>query len=151
MVAPKKAKQSDAVANKVSIKKPTVKKESVKKSTVKRSTVKSKKVQMDNLPEREVAPEQNDCLLVLNPMSIINEAKSLHERLLKLSESAETVTIDVSKVETIDTAVFQLLLSFVSTMNKKNVKIIWHEPSEQFMERASLLNLIDDLYLVGAK
>ena len=146
MVAPKKAKQKDIVTNKTATKKTTV-----KKSRVKKSKAKNKEVQLESSPEKVMVIKENDNLLVLDAMTIINDAQSLHESLLKLSESNETVTLDVSKVEAIDTAAFQLLLAFVSKMNRKNVKFIWHEPSEAFLERASLMNLMDDLYLVDAR
>ena len=144
MVAPKKT-----IKKGTATKKTTVKKASVKKAIVKKK--KASKAQSDNAPEKKVVAKKDNNLFVLNAVMAINEVKSLHEELVRLSESETTVTLDASKVEAIDTAVFQLLIAFVSTMNKKNVEIVWREPSEGFLERASLLNLTHELYLAEVK
>lgn len=144
MAAPKKTMKKESVAKKSSVKKASVKKASVKKKKV-------SKAQPDNPPEKKVVAKKDSSLLVLNAVMAINEVRTFHEELLMLSESEKTVTLDASKVEAIDTATFQLLVAFVATMNKKNVGVVWHEPSEEFLERVSLLNLTDELYLGGAE
>ena len=124
-----------------------------KKVVTKKRTVKKKKVSA--VKKKNVAVKkksnENETSLILNTVQVINEAATLRESLKRLSEEKQTVTIDASQVEMIDTAAFQLLIAFVVTMNKKSQKFIWKDPSKEFLERASLLDLTAVLCLGGAK
>lgn len=102
-------------------------------------------------PEKKSASKKNKSDFVLGTVMVINEVKLLHKKLTELSVSKETVTLDASKIEMIDTAVIQLLLAFVSTMNNRSVDIKWKNPSQAFLERASILNLTDVLCLGEAR
>jgi len=143
MVTPKKAKKKDGVAKKTNIKKPAVKKTGVKKE-------KDSKSQQEKPLKNNSEKNKTTSSLVLSAVVVINDVKTLHEDLSNLSTSQETVTLDASKVEMIDTAAFQLLLAFVSTMSKKNIGLVWKDPSDTFLERASILDLTDALRLVKA-
>ncbi len=69
-------------------------------------------------------------ILVLDEdISIIHVAK-LKENWLPYVDSLKNITIDAEKVEDIDTAGLQLLLSFVKTIKEKGRKVSWQAPSE---------------------
>ena len=131
------------------------KKTNVKKSTVKKSSAKKKVVSKDKKntstkamqAEKINTAKQSGNTLVLDTDMTINGARDLHVKLIGLSKSKDTVVIDASRIEMIDTAIFQLLLAFVITMNNLKTDLIWKEPSEQFIERATILDLIDALSL----
>ena len=124
-----------------------------KKVVAKKSSVKKKKVSVAKKKNVAVKKKSNedDATLVLKTVQVINDATTFHESLKKLSDAKQAVTIDASQVEMIDTAAFQLLIAFVVTMNKKSQKFIWKEPSKEFLDRASLLDLTAVLCLGGAK
>lgn len=138
------------------------KKDKTKETVVKKSVTKKKKAasmkadKVDKTPKasKKKAPgkkatgKSNEAGFVLDAVMVINNAKELHEKLKELSQSSGTITIDASKLEMIDTANLQLLLAFVSTMKSKNVALNWKDPSPEFLERASVLNLEDGLCLI---
>jgi len=139
-----------AESKKIKTKKNNIKKASLKKVSAKKTVTKRKKsskVKQVETSEDKVALRNNEQCIVLKPITIINEIKLLHANLVKLSACDETVTIDASKVEMIDTAAIQLLVAFVSTMNSKKVAVEWEKPSEGFLERVSMLNLNEILCL----
>ena len=62
-------------------------------------------------------------------------------------DSQNAVEIDASKVEIIDTAILQLLFSFVLSLKEKNVKLSWYKPTEGLLNKASILGLTEQLGL----
>lgn len=151
MVQSKKRKQEkDTAEKKISVKKSVEKNKKVSKpKQVNRSKI--KKPKQAGSPKKKSASKKNNSVIVLSAVMVINEVALLHKKLIKLSASRRTVTLDASKVEMIDTAAIQLLLAFVITMNKKGVSFVWKNPSREFLERTSILNLTAALCLGEVK
>lgn len=55
--------------------------------------------------------------------------------------TGENIRVDASKVEGIDTATLQLLLSFKQHLLVKNLQIDWHKPSDSFLASVKLMGL----------
>lgn len=85
--------------------------------------------------------------LELESSLVINKANDFHETLKKLSANGQDVEIDASKVEIIDSAILQLILSFIISLKNKGLKSSWHKPTENLLDKASVLGLTDDLGL----
>ena len=49
-----------------------------------------------------------------------------------------------------DTAIFQLLLAFVTSIKLSGVSLTWLNPSEAFIERADIMGLTESLDLSKA-
>ena len=114
---------------------PKVKADKVKADKVKADKVKADKVKAD----AEVKGEKNR--LVLESSLVINKANDIYESLKKLEGKGQEIEIDVSKVESIDTAILQLLCVFVLRIKEDNIKLSWHKPTEVLLNKASTLGL----------
>lgn len=146
----------------------TTRKKTVKKktrSTVKKaaSTVKKKKVTKKKARivkpsptkktpkkkanEPKVIKEKNNNRMILNPVLVINNAKSMLETIDKLVDSDDDVYIDASGVEMIDTAILQLLLAATIKIRSANHIVTWTNPSDIFLSNAALLGLSEALGL----
>jgi len=146
----------------------TTRKKTVKKkarSTVKKaaSTAKQKKVTKKksravksspakkSLKKKESKPrvikENNNNRMTLNPVLVINNAKSMLETIDKLVDSDDDVYIDASGVEMIDTAILQLLLAATIKIRSANHKVTWNNPSDIFLSNTALLGLSEALGL----
>ncbi len=79
-------------------------------------------------PETVSVQDDIETLVLDEDMSIIHVGQ-LKESWLPLVDGFKNIRIDARKVEDIDTAGLQLLLSFVKTIKAKERKIIWQEPS----------------------
>jgi len=123
---------------------PVKKGATTKKKSAKTKAVKTKAVKTT---DNDSSDKEISTGFVLDAVMVINEAKEMHKKLSNLSMSTETVILDASKIEMIDTANLQLLLAFVETMKNKQVDVCWKDPSTEFLERASILNLEDGLCL----
>ena len=77
--------------------------------------------------------------LALDSVVVINDAKALYEELAKIINT--DVNIDASAVEMIDTAILQLLYTFVMKVTSANHKVNWINPSDEFISRARLIGL----------
>lgn len=104
----------------------TRKKQSVKSNVTKKTTKKT-------APKGEA--------IVLDSILVIDNAMQLHQQLVELAAKKTDITINASAVNMIDTAILQLFTSFVMTLKKQNIKVNWGNPSEELVNRATLLNL----------
>jgi ABC-type transporter Mla MlaB component len=71
-------------------------------------------------------------------ISTVNE---LYRSLRQLFESGQTVELDVSRVERVDTAALQLLCAFVCDSNALGRKIQWYRPTSALISSAKLLQI----------
>lgn len=117
------------------------------KGIAKKESNKAKADRATKTSKSRSSGKKNDTEFVLDAVMVINEAKELHKKLNELSKSKGMVTLDASTVEMIDTASLQLLLAFVATMKIKKSHLRWKNPSQNFLDRASILNLVDGLCL----
>ena len=124
-------------------KKTAKKKISTKKKKAKKT--KSAKVKPSKEPKAEVAKASNR--LELGSSLVINNASDIFESLKKLDVRSQSVEIDVSKVEIIDSAILQLLFAFVLSLKEKGVKLSWYKPTEGLLNKASILGLTEQLGL----
>ena len=146
----------------------TTRKKTVKKkarSAVKKSAAPVKKKKVANKKSRTIksAPakksvkkkpskstavkENNKNHMTLNPVLVINNAKSMLESIDSLVNSNDDVYIDASDVEMIDTAILQLLLAATIKIRSANHKVIWTAPSDIFISNATLLGLSEAMGL----
>lgn len=93
---------------------------------------------------KELAQSSMECEAYLDIASV----GELHARLTSLITTKQAVTIDVSKVERIDTAALQTLSAFVKAAHENNIPFTWYEqPSQAFRNAAKLLGLTGILSL----
>lgn len=71
--------------------------------------------------------------------------QSLYQQLSDALESGHAITFDVSQTERLDTAVAQLLLSFMQATRDRGQAVRWQEPSEAFLKAIGLLGLNEEL------
>ena len=79
--------------------------------------------------------------ITLDSILVIDDAIQLHQQLVALVEKKTEIIINAKAVNMIDTAMLQLLTTFVMTLKKQNIKVTWKDPSEEIVGRATLLNL----------
>jgi len=60
---------------------------------------------------------------------------------------AETMILDASKVETVDTSGLQLMLALVKTAIANSKTVQWQNPSEVFVSSATRIGLAEKLQL----
>ncbi len=93
---------------------------------------KSNDSQIDKItscPDDTPISDDMEILVLDEDVSIIHVAQ-LKENWLPYVDSLKNITIDAEKVEDIDTAGLQLLLSFVKAVKEKGRKVSWQAPSE---------------------
>lgn len=91
------------------------------------------------------AKEGEDNKIVLEAILNIQNVSSLYEQLKKQLDNKETIEIDASAIEQIDTANLQLLGILKQTAVKLHKEVIFDFPSEKFIESAELLGLSEIL------
>lgn len=84
--------------------------------------------------------------VVLDENPTISEASMLFETLKCMLATEQDVTLDASRVKSIDTASMQLLTAFSRKIDEKGNDLIWAEQSEGFRKTAELLGLREELY-----
>ncbi|MBT8119009.1 MAG: STAS domain-containing protein [Gammaproteobacteria bacterium] len=89
--------------------------------------------------------ENTDNRMTLDPVLVINNAKSMLDSIDKLVNTDDDVYIDASGVEMVDTAILQLLLAASIKIRSKNHKVVWTKPSDIFLSNATLLGLSEAL------
>lgn len=75
-------------------------------------------------------------------ISLVTEMKAELEAALA---SNETVALDASNVESVDTAALQLLVAFIQQASLRGPRAEWHQPSEAFLATVKLMGLNDAL------
>jgi anti-anti-sigma regulatory factor len=129
-----KASKKKTVTAKPAIKKNTPKKKAAKKASKKTQ----KKTEPKTLPNKT---------MVLNPVLVINNAKSLSQDFTQLLQNNGDINIDASSVEMIDTAILQLLLAVTNKVKTSKHEVHWLNPSDIFISNVTLLGLSESLGL----
>ena len=147
-----KSSTKKSVSKKSVAKKHPSQKKAVKKTPPKKSPVK-KQAGKKSVPQKEITkPVKKEAKkstvvhenhLVLKAVLAINDAKALFAELHKKIDVSKDITIDASTVEMVDTAILQLLLSFVRKVRANGLKVNWKKPSKEFVNRIEMLNLVD--------
>ena len=127
-------KKTKAARKKTSPAKPVTK----KKASPAKPVTKKKAVKPEHIKEQ---------MLKLDPVLVINNAKSLSQDFSLLINSNQDINIDASAVEMIDTAILQLLLTITIKLRSTNHKVRWINPSAIFISNASLLGLTESFGL----
>jgi len=102
---------------------------------------KSKKPATDSdeiMPESDESSSSGE--INLNPVLNIEDVGSLREQLLLVFDQYESIDIDASKVESIDTSSLQLLVVLMREAAKESKKISI-KPSDNFLNCANLLGV----------
>ncbi|MBG7609326.1 MAG: STAS domain-containing protein [Anaerolineae bacterium] len=122
----------------------------IKKTTTKKTKTAKKKARSAKpvTKKKAVKPVHiKEQMLKLDPVLVINNAKSLSQDFSLLINSNQDINIDASGVEMIDTAVLQLLLTITIKLRSTNHKVNWINPSAIFISNASLLGLTESFGL----
>lgn len=72
----------------------------------------------------------------------ITQLEEWYLRCLKIVLAEESVLIDVSRIQKIDTAALQLLYQFHTQAQQVGVKVFWSNISEHFQDVISLSGLV---------
>lgn len=124
----------------------TVKKKKVtKKKALKVKDSPAKPAEKNRSTKPTTAKKESNLSLIFDSVLVINDAKSLMQKINQLVESNDDISIDASAVEMIDTAILQLLVTATIKIRSSNHKINWINPSDKFISSASLLGLTESL------
>ncbi len=74
-------------------------------------------------------------------IGLVCELKLELDAAIEASATSENIKVDVSKVDSIDTATLQLLLSFKQQLSIEKIQIDWHKPSDSFLASVKLMGL----------
>ena len=77
----------------------------------------------------------------LAPTTGLREAAAFRQSLLDLLAEAQTVVIDVSQVERVDTAALQLLYAFERERRARGAGVVWQGESAAFRNGVKTLGL----------
>ena len=80
----------------------------------------------------------------------VKEAVALKQSLCAVVDSAQPVTLDATAVERVDTAILQLLCTFVRARVAANLNVVWQGNESPLFEAARLLGLQELLALPAA-
>ena len=86
----------------------------------------------------------------LDPRMTIVHAADLHRTLLTRLAQGETMVIDGSRVEEIDTSILQLLVSLWRTGSQRGVACEWAGTSNALRQAADLLGVAEMLHFPDA-
>lgn len=86
-----------------------------------------------------------DPVIILDATLTIQNVVKLHERLQICYSANDSIEINASQVESIDTATLQLLTALKKEAVKQQKQIVFSAPSRRFIESAGLLGLLDIL------
>lgn len=87
----------------------------------------------------------SEAIVKLEGAMTIAKAEALHSQLEELFQSATATKIDATEVSRVDTAIVQLLVSFMNSMKASNINVAWNGVSEDFLAGAKILGM--DQYL----
>lgn len=88
--------------------------------------------------------------LTLTPTLCIETVVELYEQLRPALDLGQTVSLDASTVESVDTTNLQLLAAFVLELGNNGTALQWRHPSEAFLQSATIAGLVDTLRLAEA-
>lgn len=94
----------------------------------------------------EDTPESNSAV-ALAKHNTISDIANLHEQLMAALDSGEPITIDAGEVEIVDTAVVQLLSSFVRSAAAREIDVGWQGESHALADTVRRLGLESQLGL----
>ena len=83
--------------------------------------------------------------VVLDESLTISEATTLYETLKCMLATDQDVTVDASRVKSIDTASMQLIAAFAARFSQSGNELVWEDESESFRKTATLLDLQETL------
>lgn len=134
-----------------SAKKPGKKKTSSKSKGSKKAEpekqVRAEKPMPDEVKSETKPDSRSSNRLVLESSLVINNASEFYESLKEFAAGEQTIEIDASKVEIIDSAILQLLFAFVLDLREKDIPVSWHKPTENLLNKASILGLTEKIGL----
>lgn len=99
-------------------------------------------------PAKSEATVQNE-ITDLGEILGIADVVTLKESLLGCLEKGKPVTLDVSGLDSVDTAALQLLLAFRIEAQKRGIDVHWKKPSETLLDNARIIGLERHLGLVA--
>ena len=140
----KKSAVKKSAPKKTSTRKAPSKKEAVAKVQVKKRASGKTVTESVNSGKQRNVSESRDAL-VLDPVLTINDARKLYQNLGELLENNDSITIDASSVEMVDTAMLQLLLAFAEKTRSSNKSLHWINPSQVLIGRAEALNVSEKM------
>lgn len=88
-----------------------------------------------------VAASSAEPIVGLSSNCTVKDAVALKSELVQLLETSETVAIDASSVERIDTAIMQLLCAFVRDRAERNLGVSWRGTPQALRDAARLLGV----------
>ena len=94
-------------------------------------------------PEIQGVESVEDSKITLEATLNIQNVTALYDQLLKQLDTQNTIEIDASSVVSIDTATLQLLTVLKQTCINLQKEIIIDFPSDEFIESAELLGLLE--------
>ena len=93
----------------------------------------------------------SDAKLKLEGVVNIAKADALHHEMEEILTKNSATVIDASELQRIDTAVLQLLASFMKSMSAANLSVSWGGVTDELIAAAKLLGLEQVLSLVPAE
>lgn len=90
---------------------------------------------------------ENNGPIVLDPVITIAEAAALKDKLLPHINRKGEVSMDGSRVESVDTAALQVLLAFVRTLQGHGATVSWTGVSAALLNTAQLLGVAGQIGL----
>ncbi len=93
-----------------------------------------------------MSAEQQDTLELSSNLGI-GDAAELGERMSRLLDSSETITVQAAELGSVDTAIMQLLAAFWFEAPRRNRRVVWGEVSDSLRDAARLLGLAEVLEL----
>ena len=98
---------------------------------------------MSYMATEEAGTQIIECADVID----ISTTTELRTQLMISLESRQSVVLDASRVERIDTAALQVLSAFVQDAYSQKQSVLWKEPSKVLLRSAELLGLSQQLKL----
>ena len=113
------------------------------------ANVRSMMNELGGVPPEDDAPRQEEPagVIELAPSITIQAVTDLKEAWLPVLETTRDIEINVQRVEQMDTAGAQLLVSFVKSIKSQGRKVTWSGASIRFGEVVDLLQLDESLGL----
>ena len=140
----------DKTSGTVKNKKVVTESKSVRKKPVRKNILHKSKVNViheDIKYPEEINKNKSESVLKLDSILGISEINKLYKTLQDLKNVNHDILIDASGIQSVDTAVLQLLTAFCLKVNRNGNNIIWKNPTQAFIDRCCLLNLEEILKL----